>query len=50
VKELTRRWFPEKFEKAPKKNYAHRALDDIKDSIDELKYYREAIMLPKEKK
>lgn len=43
LKELTRRWAPEKMrtiEKATK----HQALSDIQDSIDELKYYREEIM------
>jgi len=38
IKELVRRWAPERdqFEK----NSSHRALDDIRDSIDELRYYR----------
>ncbi|MCL4119376.1 UNVERIFIED_CONTAM: hypothetical protein GTU68_066952 [Idotea baltica] len=43
VKELCRRWYPTQFESAPKKALSHRALDDIKESILELKYYREAI-------
>ena len=38
-----RRWFPEDFKAAPDKQAAHRALDDIKESIKELKYYRKAI-------
>jgi len=42
VKELARRWYPAvpKFEKAG----AHRALDDIRASLDELRYYRETIL------
>lgn len=43
VKELTRRWFPSEFQKAPQKKGAHRALDDIKDSIEELRYYRRSV-------
>lgn len=41
VKELVRRWYPEVFENAPKKSGAHRALDDIRESIAELQYYKE---------
>lgn len=40
VKELARRWRPEVLE-GVKKSGAHLALDDIKDSIEELKHYRE---------
>ncbi|XP_067665282.1 oligoribonuclease, mitochondrial-like [Haliotis asinina] len=43
VKELCRRWCPEKYEAAPEKKVSHRALDDIKESIEELKYYRDSI-------
>ncbi|EDO39363.1 predicted protein [Nematostella vectensis] len=43
VKELCRRWYPKEFGAAPAKSGQHRALDDIKDSIKELQYYREAI-------
>jgi oligoribonuclease len=43
VKELARRWYPEAFAAAPKKSGAHRALDDIKESVEELKYWRSAI-------
>lgn len=45
VKELCRRWYPEMYKCAPKKKLAHRSLDDIKDSIQELKYYRNAIFI-----
>lgn len=41
IKELGRRWHPEQFRGRPEKTGNHRALGDIKDSIDELKYYRQ---------
>jgi oligoribonuclease len=40
IKELTRRWYPHAFEGVPRKATAHRALDDIRESIDELRWYR----------
>jgi oligoribonuclease len=40
VKELARRWYPEAYAKAPDKQGSHRALDDIRESIAELRYYR----------
>ncbi|KAJ3120363.1 hypothetical protein HK098_004658 [Nowakowskiella sp. JEL0407] len=40
IKELARRWSPEIAENAPKKAGGHRALDDIKESIEELRYYK----------
>jgi oligoribonuclease len=43
VKELCKRWFPKEFSQIPSKKLTHRALDDIKESIEELKYYRENI-------
>lgn len=43
VKELCRRWYPEDFTGAPSKKLSHRALDDIRESIEELKYYRSTI-------
>ncbi|XP_052794148.1 oligoribonuclease, mitochondrial-like isoform X2 [Mya arenaria] len=43
VKELSRRWYPSEFSRAPKKKLSHRALDDIKESIEELNYYRQNI-------
>jgi oligoribonuclease len=43
LKELARRWYPESFAGAPKKAGGHRAMDDIKESVDELRYYRETI-------
>ncbi|OMH36788.1 oligoribonuclease [Tersicoccus sp. Bi-70] len=46
IKELSRRWFPRAYFQAPAKTGGHRALGDIKDSIDELRYYRGAVMVP----
>lgn len=46
IKELSRRWYPRVFHHAPAKNGGHRALADIKDSIAELRYYREAVFVP----
>ena len=43
VKELARRWYPDVLENAPEKTGGHRALADIRESIEELRYYREAI-------
>jgi len=43
IKELARRWYPDAFSAQPKKTGAHRALDDILESVAELKYYREAV-------
>ncbi len=43
VKELARRWYPEAFANAPKKQETHRAMDDIRESLQELAYYRTTI-------
>lgn len=43
VKELSRRWYPEAYAAAPDKAGGHRALDDIRESLAELKYYREHV-------
>lgn len=40
VKELCKRWNSGIFARAPKKRNVHRGLDDIKESIAELKYYQ----------
>jgi oligoribonuclease len=40
LKELCRRWYPAIYRKRPGKNEAHRALGDIRESIEELRYYR----------
>ncbi|RKP08901.1 ribonuclease H-like domain-containing protein [Thamnocephalis sphaerospora] len=42
IKELVRRWYPAIFQTAPKKKCSHRALDDIKESLKELEFYRKA--------
>lgn len=44
IKELVKRWYPPTFNPPPKRN-THRALDDIKESIEELRYYRENIFV-----
>ncbi len=46
IKELVRRWYPRVFFQAPVKTGGHRALGDIEDSIRELKYYRETVLVP----
>jgi len=46
IKELVRRWYPRVFFNAPEKHGGHRALGDIKDSIRELRYYRETVFVP----
>jgi len=46
VKELARRWYPRIYFQSPKKNGGHRALADILESIDELRYYRAAMFVP----
>lgn len=43
VKELSRRWFPRAYFQSPEKAGGHRALDDILESIRELRYYRAAV-------
>lgn len=45
IKELSRRWYPKAHYNAPAKTGNHRALGDIRDSIDELRYYREAVFV-----
>ena len=46
VKELARRWYPRVYFASPAKKGGHRALADIRESIQELKYYREALFVP----
>ncbi|KAL5831655.1 hypothetical protein ACOSQ4_017009 [Xanthoceras sorbifolium] len=50
VKALCIRWYPRDNRKAPSKENKHRALDDIRESIMELKYYKENIFKPRSKK
>jgi oligoribonuclease len=45
VKELARRWYPRAYFASPKKQGGHRALADIRESIAELRYYREAVFV-----
>ncbi|GAB3249785.1 oligoribonuclease [Alteromonas gracilis] len=45
IKELSRRWFPRAYYNAPAKNGGHRALADIQESIEELRYYRDAVFV-----
>ncbi len=45
IKELSRRWYPRVYFNAPKKSGGHRALADIRESIAELRYYREAVFV-----
>lgn len=40
IKELARRWFPQMIARIPAKKETHRALDDIRESIDELRFYK----------
>ncbi len=42
IKELARRWHPDTYKQAPKKANSHRALDDITESVNELRWYRTA--------
>ena len=46
IKELTRRWYPRVYFSQPQKGLAHRALADIKESIRELRYYRQTVFVP----
>lgn len=46
IKELARRWYPRVYFASPAKNGGHRALADIRESIEELKYYREILFVP----
>jgi len=46
VKELARRWYPRAYYASPGKRGGHRALADIRESVEELRYYREAVFVP----
>jgi oligoribonuclease len=46
IKELSRHWFPRAYYNSPAKSGGHRALADIQESIEELRYYREAVFVP----
>jgi oligoribonuclease len=46
IKELAVRWYPKVVDAAPRKSSAHRALDDIRESVNELRYYRQNVFVP----
>jgi oligoribonuclease len=46
IKELSHRWYPRAYYLAPPKSGNHRALADIQESIEELRYYRAAVFVP----
>lgn len=45
IKELSRRWYPDAIAKQPSKRESHRALDDVRESIEELRYYRRSVFI-----
>lgn len=47
IKELVKRWYPEAYQ-APRKQATHRALDDIRESINELRFYKERVFVTPE--
>ena len=44
-----KRWYPEKRAGRPRKERNHRALDDIRESVAELRYYRDEVFAPRSK-
>lgn len=46
IKELARRWYPGALSSLPRKATSHRALDDIRESIEELRHYRRTVFAP----
>lgn len=46
IKELARQWYPRAYFASPSKAGSHRALSDIQESIEELRYYRAAVFVP----
>lgn len=46
IKELCRRWYPRIYFGQPEKGMSHRALADIRESIRELRFYRETAFVP----
>ena len=46
IKEIARRWYPRAYFASPEKRGNHRALGDIRESIAELRYYRDAVFVP----
>lgn len=43
IKELSKRWFQKEFSNMPRKKFSHRTMDDILESIQELKYFKSNI-------
>jgi oligoribonuclease len=43
IKELARRWYPEDLKEYTKSASAHRAMDDIKESLEEMRYWRKRV-------
>jgi oligoribonuclease len=48
VKELAKRWYPRRLAARPHKTGSHRALDDIRESVAELAFYRQMCFMPPE--
>ena len=48
IKELTKRWYPTALQGVPKKATAHRAMDDIRESVEELRFYRASVFRPQD--
>lgn len=46
IKELAKRWYPRVYQAQPDKGLSHRALADIRESIQELAYYRGTLFVP----
>lgn len=46
IKELGKRWYPDVMKTVPRKKEGHRALDDIRESVEELRFYRRALFIP----
>src|SRR5262249_10536226 len=46
IKELARRWYPQVIARQPQKHDSHRALDDIRESLEELRFYRSHVFMP----
>lgn len=46
LREVARRWFPRELKRLPQKRSAHRAMDDIRGSLDELRYFRQSLFKP----
>jgi oligoribonuclease len=45
IKELVKRWYPEEFKMPREKRQTHRVLDDIRESIEELRFYRKKVFI-----